>query len=412
MKSRQDSGRGKVLLLAYWYPPENVSGAARPWRFARYLPRFGFEPRVVAAPFPGPASAGSPLRRTPSPGAGRAAALAGRAAALAQRYLAPYNDRLEWAPHAVETAIQWWRQEPFEAVFSTSPPLASHLAALALKRRLGVRWIADFRDPVRDNPFRTRRWVFPYDALIERLILGQADAVIANTEEMAGLWHERYPGWSRKIHSIPNGYDPACPLPPAAIEPRPYRLIAHIGALYGGRHPAALLESIERLIAAGRLAPEAIRLQLTGPIEDGLVERHRAAFDALRSRGVLRYDGKLVPAAEAQAILAACDYPLLLDLNERGATLQVPAKLFDYIRTGRPILAFTAKHSPAHRILEASGIAHRLVFTGANPAEVDRQVLSLLDLPPEPAQPSAWFENRFNCIRQTETLAGLLANCY
>lgn len=410
MNQRGDSGRGKVLLLAYWYPPENTSGAARPSRFARYLPQCGFEPRVVAAPFESAGPADERVRRTPSTASGAPARLLSRAADVVQRYLLPYNDRLPWIPHAVETAEQWWRQEPFEAVFSTSPPLASQLAALELKRRLGVRWIADFRDPLLDNPFRTRRWPFPYDAMVEQAILRNADAVVANTEAMADIWRRRYPQWSRKIHVIWNGYDPADEVTAAAIEPRPYRVIAHVGTLYGGRHPVTLLESLERLIAGGKLAEDAIRVQLTGPIEDGLVERHRAAFDALSRRGVLHYDGLLVPAAEARRVLAGCDYPLLLDLNERDFGLQVPAKIFEYIRIGRPVLTFTAKGSAVHQILEKSGIAHRLIFTGSDHAEVDRQVLSLLDLPPRPSRPSTWFENQFNCVPQAAALAALLGH--
>lgn len=408
MKRASGGGRGKVLLAAYWYPPENTSGAARPWRFARYLSRFGFEPRVVAAPFDGPDSSDWRLRRTAPAGFSDRARRWSRMAALAQRYLVPYNDRLPWVAPAVETATQWWNEEPYEAILSSSPPLAPHLAALSLKRRLGVRWVADFRDPLRDNPFRTRRWPFPYDAIMERLIFRNADAVVANTEAMAGLWRRRYPQWSGKIHVIWNGYDPADPVEAASFEPRPYRIIAHVGALYGGRHPAALLESLERLIRAGRLAPDTIRVQLTGPIEDGLVARHQAAFDALTRRGVLRYDGLLVPSAEARRVLASCDYPLLLDLNERESGLQVPAKIFEYIRIGRPILAFTATESATRQILEQSGIPHRLVFTGSDAGELDRQVMSLLEVSPEPVRPSAWFEERFNCITQTAALAALL----
>ena len=286
MSDRPGNGRGKVLILAYWYPPENTSGAARPSRFARYLPQFGFEPRIVAAPFESGASTNAALQRTPGTDPGLPARLVSSIAGYTQRYLLPYNDRLPWVSHAVETATQWWKQEPFETVFSTSPPLASQLAALVLKRRLGVRWVADFRDPLLDNPFRTRRWPFPYDAMLEQAILRNADAVVANTEAMAEVWRKRYPQWRGKIHGIWNGYDPADEVTAAAIEPRPYRVISHAGTLYGGRHPVALLESLERLIVEGKVPATAIRVQLTGPIEDGLVERHRPAFEALSRRGV------------------------------------------------------------------------------------------------------------------------------
>jgi hypothetical protein len=402
------AGQRSVLLLARWYPPENASGAARPYRFARYLPRFGYEPRVVAAALKDEPPEKDKVRRTPAAHSPFRDRLFSRVAQGMQRWLLPYNDQLPWTPHAVAAAIRWWREQPFETVFSTSPPVAAHLAAMELKRRLGVRWVADFRDPLRDNPFRTHRWIFPYDAIVEREILRRADAVVANTDAMANLWRARYPQWQRKIHTIWNGYDPADEIAAAPIDSRrPYRVIAHVGTLYGGRHPAALLASLERLIARGSLAPDAIHVHLTGVIENGLIERHRDTFEALARRGLLEYGG-LLPPAEARRVLATSDYLLLLDLNERDTGLQVPGKIFEYIRIGRPILVFTAAGSPVHEIMKNSGIPHRFVFTGATPADTDREVLSFLGLPTAPARPSEWFRDQFDCIAQTATLARLL----
>src|SRR5258708_28219225 len=38
-----------VMMFAYHYPPENVIGAARPFRFAKYLSRLGYTCRVFTA---------------------------------------------------------------------------------------------------------------------------------------------------------------------------------------------------------------------------------------------------------------------------------------------------------------------------------------------------------------------------
>lgn len=404
---RQGRGRS-VLVLAYWYPPENASGAARPSRFVRYLPQMGVTPRVLAAPLEKEPARQGIVRRTPDAAPPLSIQLQSRAASFVEQHLLPYNDRLPWLPHAVSAAVGWWHEEPFDAVFSTSPPLASQLAAMQIKQRLGVRWIADFRDPVSDNPFRTRRWPFPYDAMVERAILKNADAVTVNTSAVADIWRTRYPQWARKIHVIWNGYDPADDLTAATIEARPYRVISHIGTLYGGRHPAALLESLERLITAGRLAPDGIRVQLTGAIESGVIESHREAFDALRDRGILSCDGVVVSLAKAREIAVTSDYLLLLDLNDREAGFQVPAKLFEYIRIGRPILVFTSKASTVHFIMEKSGIPHRFIFGSMSGAEIDREVLSFLQLPTDASEPSEWFRSQFNCIPQTAELARLL----
>jgi len=46
----------KVLLLAYYFPPQNEIGAARPHRFARYLRRLGTPVSVICSPNPERAS--------------------------------------------------------------------------------------------------------------------------------------------------------------------------------------------------------------------------------------------------------------------------------------------------------------------------------------------------------------------
>lgn len=77
-------------------------------------------------------------------------------ARIVQRLL-PYNDQLTWVPHAVATAERVLAGGDVFAMLSTSPPSATHIAAFLLKRRYGIRWIADLRDPIYQNPFRPGR---------------------------------------------------------------------------------------------------------------------------------------------------------------------------------------------------------------------------------------------------------------
>src|SRR5689334_7064897 len=58
-----------VLILAHAFPPENLVGALRPQRFARYLPDFGFPARVItASPQPANGSAADTVSFVPDPG--------------------------------------------------------------------------------------------------------------------------------------------------------------------------------------------------------------------------------------------------------------------------------------------------------------------------------------------------------
>ena len=103
--------------------------------------------------------------------------------------------------------------------------------------------------------------------------------------------------------------------------------------------------------------------------------------------------------------MQTADYLLLLDINDRALGLQVPAKLFEYIQIGRPILAFTGRHSPVERILEQSGIPHACIHPDDPTQAVDERVLKVLCMSKRPVQPSQWFKEMFDgCEAETRVL--------
>lgn len=407
LAERTESGRPAILMISTVFPPDPWSGAARSGRFAKYLPQFGYEPIVICQSWPGQAVGPAFVRRVPPPVPDRRAwALAG-AGRLVQRFLSPYNDELPWVAHALAEAEAILARRPVAAVLSTSPPIATHLVALRLRRKYALPWVADFRDPLRGNPFRSRRWFFPYDALLERAIFRRADALVANTDTVAAMWRRRHRVIDPKVTVIWNGFDPEDRIESSPSAPKTRRTLTHVGFLYGGRHPGRLLASLVRLIRAGRLPADRVCVRLVGPIGDE-PWTSQEDVEVLRACGCMEYDGKEVPQSEARRAIDQADYLLLLDMNQQDADLQVPAKLFEYIRSGRPILAFTRRGSPTERILRDCGVLHRAVYHDASDAEVDRQVYELFDLPAEPRRPSIWFEEQFDGRNQTRALAEIL----
>jgi len=398
-----------VLMVADAFPPDPLSGALRPGRFAKFLPEFGYNPVVVCRGEAGRSLERSDtVRRTSSIGASRKVRTMAKVGAVLQRYLLPYNDNLPWVAHALSEAEAVLASRPVSAVFSTSPPVATHLAALAIKLRYGLPWIADFRDPLWGNPFRARWWPFPYDRGVEGLIFRHADAVIANTDATAELWRGRRAGIDRKLEVIWNGYDPDDRVKALPVGERGRRVLAHVGSLYGHRHPGLLLSSLVRLIRRRDLNADDVCARFVGIAEENCIRKSQDAVDTLRGWGCLECDGKQVPMSEARRVAAQADYLLVLDLNEQGASLQVPAKLFEYIQIGRPILAFTQRDSPTDRVLKGSGVPCRIVYLDYCNEQIDHEVLSLLSLPSEPTRPSSWFEEQFDGRNQTHRLARIL----
>jgi hypothetical protein len=373
----------------------------------KYLSRFGYSPRVIAFGDPKWRDGQSNVSYIePFSDARAGLTLLGK---VFQKLTGRYSDRVPWVPHAYSKAADFIHERRPIAVVSTSPPIASHLTALCLRKHYKLTWIADFQDPFFGNPFHSTRFDNLYSSAIERLIFSEADGVIANTDTTAAFWCSRYPQWARKVNTIWNGFDPEETRHQAKdLLVRSHRVMLHAGDLYGARHPGRLLESVARLISKRLLSPASISIRLLGPIDHESPMWAFDSFKALASRGCLQYNATSIPRADALAEAAEADFLLLLDLNQAGASLQLPAKIFDYIPLGRPILAFTSKGSPAERILSNSGVLYCCIYPDTAQDQVDKQILSFLNLPTTPAVPSDWFLDQFDARAQTKELASML----
>jgi hypothetical protein len=187
-----------ILLLAYIYPPENLVGALRMHRFARYLPEHGYRVRVLASgEFPG-APPDPPAIRTP-----RYNLVWER---VIRKFLMPGEEGFSWYGSVCREVEKLG--ENYAAIISTAPPIGGHLTAYRLQRKLGIPWLADLRDPLVGSPVRTDAWMPQIDPLFEKRIMAQAAAVTVVTDVMQKDLRSRYPDYADRVHLLWNGFDP------------------------------------------------------------------------------------------------------------------------------------------------------------------------------------------------------------
>lgn len=395
----------RVLLLTPAIPPDTVTGATRAARIHRFLPEFGFEVDVIAE---GPASSSLPgvLRVGRRPGDAPAPHLS-RLAALVKRLLA-HDDQLAFSAHVYAAAAEQARHRGYSAILSTAPPMGLHLSALSLKRRCGIPAVCDFRDPLVGNPFRVPQGLINYDRWLESFIARNADAVICNTDAALDQFRLRHPRHAARCHLVWNGFEPedrTAPPPPAS---GPVRVIAHVGTLYGGRDPSAVLNSLGRLTASGRLQPGSFLLRLAGPILPEMARRLGDTFEPLVRQRLLEVDNRDIPRAEAQALAnsAACSF--IVDINDSQVAVQVPAKLYPAILLGRPVLALTYEGSPTSNVLARSGVPACCLDPRWAPARIDDALEQFLHLPTAITPPNEWFLENFDGRRQVAAIAHIL----
>jgi glycosyltransferase involved in cell wall biosynthesis len=386
-----------ILILACMFPPENIIGALRPARFARYLPRYGYAPVVITAspqPEPHQGVIEAPFRH-------------GFLERILGRTLFPHDDRITWTSTAVSAARSLISESFRPILLSTSPPVSTHWAAYRLKQEFDLPWIADFRDPLVGNFVRVHPLPRRIDRFIERRIALTADRVLLNTPYSAAAFCLRYPDGGSKVDYLYNGFDPDDELAPRPIPVRDRKVWIHSGSIYRNRYPERLLAGLDRLVSGGKLE-QAFCLRMIGSIEDKSLLRF-PPFERLLARGLIDCYPDVVPREQALRELAEADGAVVFDhYHAGGPNLAIPAKTFEAVRVGRPVLVFTSRGAPLHSMMEACGVRNVCIFDDDPLERIDEKLLEFSELPQDPLPPSETFQRQFSGIEQTRQLAAWL----
>lgn len=115
-----------------------------------------------------------------------------------------------------------------------------------------------------------------------------------------------------------------------------------------------------------------------------------------------------IPQAAARREMLAAEILVLLDMNDSNPGLQVPAKLFDYARAGRPILALTRPGSATERVLAIAAVPHVYIDVCTPAPAFDRAVAAFLTASHVSIPPSVRIQRDFSAETQVDTPIRLL----
>ncbi len=257
-----------------------------------------------------------------------------------------------WLPHAVIEGKRIIHAQNIDVIMATAPPHSVFIVAMILKKLTHRKLVLDFRDPWAisrwdsGNPFR-----YGLERLLERLCIRSADLVFFVTEKMRDEYARLYQNvYSNKFKLFFNGYDPQdFPTPlPVRTEPRegPVRFV-HLGTLYKRRNPEPLLKAVKALKDEGKLKPTQVQFLFIGSV----VTEVKFIFQRVKDLKVGDFFRFLPPVSFEESIRTMFESDVLL-LIQPDTDLQIPAKLFEYIYTRKPILAIAEPNSATHQVLQ------------------------------------------------------------
>ena len=344
----------------------------RPFRFAIHLREFGWEPTILTIASPGAQltdkeahllkdirvlSIASPIDRTfrsesqlgAPPGRGsrpRQSAPASWIAALDRQF--PVDTWLPLFAAKFGTILRKAAEANPQVVWATGDPWSGLVAGQWLGKRLGVPYIADFRDPWTLSEVRTGEkwaWVQRIDKRAERRVVAGADVLMFQTRQVADAYQECYTHLDPAMVVIGNSFDPDIFDDPIATEEganggdilldRSSRLRIGFFGRFRTMSPATpVMDALVELQKQQASLAERVWIHSFGPLSEGDAARARA--HGLEGRFVCE---DAVPLERALSTLRRFD--LLLVSTDMRRRHIIPAKIFEYLAVGRPILSLS-----------------------------------------------------------------------
>jgi hypothetical protein len=371
----------RVLMISEKFPPFNQSGSARPFYFAKYLPEFGYAPRVLASSLLESDERDESLlaelpalvrvRRTPrllSPAVARLRELARGGQRLPRASSATPSPRPgSWKQEAAGW-LEWWsyweldwavlaalagawdaRREPPRLIWASAPHFRNFAVAARLAQWLSVPLVLDLRDP----------WTYgslwrPLSTLSARAeqawasrVLGQATRIVFTSPLTLQAMSRRFPELSRdKLLTITNGFDDG-PLVPVRELGAERCLFRYIGVLNERRQPDVLLRGFAGAASEEPEFRASARLEFIGNAGGHEGKASLATGCDVQFRGP-------VSRAESLRYMAGSDVNLLLQTIAEGEDV-ISGKAFDYLRARKPILGIVAPSGGDAWLLRESG---------------------------------------------------------
>lgn len=368
----------KVLIITYYWPPSGGAGVQRWLKFAKYLPEFGYQPIIYTPENPEfPVLDESLLKDIPE-----------GIEVLKQPIWEPYNwyrqflgqkdkkigagfvsekkepgllhkisvwvrgnffipdARKFWIKPSVQYLVKYLQENPVDAVVSTGPPHSMHLIALELKKRLNINWIADFRDPWTNIDFYKElmlsSWADSKHRQLEQEVLAKADSVVTigytMTKEMAELG-------AKRVETITNGFDED-DFPETQIGLDSEFTISHIGTFSPARNHPKFWQALAELKTENQALANSLKIRTVG-----VVDHHVAT--AIEEAGLFENWERIDYVSHDKVLeYQRSSKVLLVSINDSpNATGILPGKFFEYLASGRPILAIGPKQSDIGTVL-------------------------------------------------------------
>lgn len=370
----------KVLIITYYWPPSGGSGVQRWVYFSKYLNQMDFEPIILTvdekyASYPylddslinevkelkvyktksfeplqiyskiasGDKSKAIPYGDVPTKNQG----VFKKMAAFVRGNLVLPDARKYWKKYALPKAKEIIKEHKIESIITTGPPHSTHLIGLELKKTLGVKWLADFRDPWTEifynkDLYKTKL-AAKKDLKMEVEVLTNADLLTAVSPNSKKLIDKKIDDQS-KSYCFYNGFEHTIF---DKVEKKPHEfdlLFSYVG--YIGKHHQHEIITHGLKELATQHPDKKIGFHLAGNVDEGLIETWRK-IEGLE----IIFEG--VVSHERAVEISSNSSIVIVNIPDSSYAIgNIPGKLLECLATELPLLLIAKKESDAAALIK------------------------------------------------------------
>jgi len=253
--------------------------------------------------------------------------------------------RVGWYFPAVKVGLSVLKKEDVDAIVSIGPPHTTHLIGKKISSNLGLPHIPVFIDPWVDisyyRNFKRNSITLSIDNRLEKSVLQSAAAAVFVTETMKEDYIKKYPFIKEKSKVLYWGYseeDFRMDDGRWKTEDGKEEVILHAGNIFDYQNPKHFWKTLKDEIDIGRKLKLVFIGTVSPEIKQSIMNAGLGSFTEYK--GFLPYKEMLKEMMKANYLLVCATEPR-----------HVPGKLFEYLRAGKPIIAFGDGNEEVKKIL-------------------------------------------------------------
>lgn len=366
----------KVLIITYYWPPAGGPGVQRWLKFVKYLPEFNIEPIVYC-----PSNANYPILdqslqsevdpsitilQQPIKEPYKLAQLfSKKSKTISKGIIAEKNKqslierlmlfvrgnffipdaRKNWVKPSVNYLSTYILDFNIDTIITSGPPHSLHLIGIQLQQKLGVKWIADFRDPWTSIGYHKQLKLTKTSAKkhknLEYKVLNSANQIIVTSPSTKTEFEQIT---NQPISVITNGYDKE----EVVVNQLDKKFtLSHIGSLLSKRNPQVLWKVLQDLKQEDQDFANQFQLNLVGSVGEEILQSI-VKFDLTNSLNNVGY----LTHIEAIGYQKKSQLLLLIEIDSEDTKAIIPGKIFEYMVANRPIIAIGPKGADVASIIK------------------------------------------------------------